>query len=48
MYNLTIPGQHHYYASELDVLVHNTCYCSEYISQDTVETILERDGFQFL
>lgn len=48
VHNLTIDGAYTYYASELDVLVHNTCDCTEFISQQTAEGILERDGFEFL
>lgn len=48
VHNLTVVGDHTYCAGELDIVVHNSCDCTEFISQQTTEGILEQRGFQFL
>ncbi|MCH7736788.1 MAG: hypothetical protein IH872_05225 [Chloroflexi bacterium] len=47
VFNFEVPADHNYFVSPLDILVHNTCICSEGVSQGTAENLLEQEGFPF-
>ncbi|SFR39046.1 pre-toxin TG domain-containing protein [Litoreibacter janthinus] len=47
VYNLEVSVDHNYLVTPLDILVHNSCPCSEFWSQVQTEKMLEDEGFEF-
>jgi Pre-toxin TG/Pretoxin HINT domain len=47
VFNLEVPDDHNYLVTPLALIVHNSCICSEGVSQGQAEELLDQQGFEF-